>query len=267
MLVAFSAGCDSTFLLSAARHALPKENVLAVTAVSASLAALEKQAAAHLAKQLDVEHLFLHTDEMNNPAYASNPLNRCFFCKDELFEKLNPVAQSRKMKIADGLNLSDLADYRPGVQAAEKWGVAHPLKDAELTKRDIRALSRWRRLPTWKKAATPCLSSRIPYGTAVTETILRQIERAETVLLEENFSIVRVRHYGTQARIEVPLSDLPRLREPSLRARVTTRFKKIGYSDIFIDPQGFRSGNLNDAAKKIGSFSERAHAYEKIENK
>jgi len=249
VLVAFSAGCDSTFLLSAVRHTLPKENILAVTAVSASLAAREQHAAASLAEHLDVEHLFLQTEEINNPAYASNPSNRCFFCKDELFEKLTPLARARKMKIVDGLNLSDLADYRPGVQAAEKWRVQHPLRDAKLTKQDIRTLSRWRRLPTWKKPASPCLSSRIPYGTKVTERILRQIESAENILLEENFPVVRVRHYGTQARIEVPLADFPRLQEKSRWPRIMERFQKIGYPEVILDPRGFRSGRLNEGVE------------------
>jgi len=246
VLVAFSAGCDSTFLLSVARYALPRENILAVTAISASLAAHEKQAAACLAEQLDVEHLFLQTEEIKNPDYAANSPNRCFFCKDELFEKLTPVAQAREMKIVDGLNLSDLSEYRPGVRAAEKWGVQHPLKEARLTKWDIRVLSRWRQLPTWKKAASPCLSSRIPYGTRVTERILRQVERAENILLEENFDVVRVRHYGTQARIEVPLADLPRLQEKSLWAHISRRFQAIGYRELVLDPRGFRSGSLNE---------------------
>jgi uncharacterized protein len=245
LLIAFSAGCDSTFLLAAARRALPKENILAITAVSPSLAQEEKQAALQLAERLDAKHLLLTTDEMQNPQYTSNPSNRCFFCKNELFEKLAPWAKAYDMEMADGVNVTDLSDYRPGLKAAQAWHVQHPLQKAGLTKQEIRILSRWLKLPTWNKPASPCLSSRIPYGTPVTETVLRQIERAEKALHRENFSVVRVRHYGTQARIEVPLEEVPRLQERERWSRVERELKNAGYAEVIIDLRGFRSGNLN----------------------
>src|SRR6266700_2666511 len=195
VLVAFSGGCDSSFLLAAAVTALGRENVLAATAISASLPSREKEFTKELAARLNAPYLAVYTDELTNPSYAANPSNRCFFCKDELFEKFSPVAKENGMSVADGFNVSDRADFRPGYQASQKWGIAHPLDEAGLTKPNIRALSRWMGLPTWNKPASPCLSSRIPYGTAVTEKILRQIENAENAVRSEGFRVVRVRHY------------------------------------------------------------------------
>jgi len=257
VLVAFSGGCDSTFLMAAARRTLGRENVLAVTAVSASLPSRDKNSAARLAARLDIPYLFVATGEMANPSYVSNPVNRCFFCKDELFGKLAPLAESRRMVLADGFNLSDRADYRPGFQAAQKWNVAHPLEEAGLEKRDIRVLSRWMGLPTWNKPAGPCLSSRIPYGTPVSEEILRRVEAAESALQEEGFPVVRVRHYGDEARVEVPLRDLDRLREVLGEGRVASRLNALGYRTLLADPRGFKSGRLNE------SILPDAHAYEK----
>ncbi len=245
LLVAFSGGCDSTFLLAAARRTLGRENVLAVTAVSASLPMKEKAATLDLAQNLDVRYHAVPTDELKNPSYVSNPSNRCFFCKDELFEKLAPMAKENQMSIADGFNASDRTDYRPGFQASQKWGVIHPLDEAELTKREIRTLSRWMGLPTWKKPASPCLSSRIPYGTVVTEKILKQIEKAEEAVRSEGFFIVRVRHFGDEARIEVPRRDLPRLLAKERWAHIVRSVQACGYGEVIADPRGFESGRLN----------------------
>jgi len=251
LLIAFSGGCDSTFLLATARTTLGKENVLAVTAVSASLAAQEKESAQALAEGLDVPFLGLNTDELENPAYVANPSNRCFFCKDELFGKLAPLAAQHSMRLADGFNASDRSDFRPGFQASQKWHVIHPLNDADLTKHDIRVLSRWRGLATWRKPASPCLSSRIPYGTPVTNKILRQIEFSESLLHEEGFRIVRVRHFGNEARIEVPLKDLARLQEPDRWARIAERVRSVGYEQVVADIRGFKSGRLNEKAPSL----------------
>jgi uncharacterized protein len=246
VLVAFSGGCDSSFLLAAARHTLGRENLLAVTAVSASLPQKEIHSTRRLAAQLDVPHLAIETHELDNPAYTSNPSNRCFFCKEELFETLAPIATVNRMTTADGFNVSDRADYRPGFQASQKWHVIHPLDDANLTKHEIRVLSRWMGLPTWNKPASPCLSSRIPYGTPVTKRILKQIETAEDVIRSEGFSVVRMRHYGSEARIEVPLSEFPRLTETRRWQRVTQDVKACGYETVVADPRGFKSGRLNE---------------------
>ena len=247
VLVAFSGGCDSTLLSAAACRVLGKERVLVVTAVSVSLPNREKQATQELARRLDLQHRFVSTDEMQNPNYTANPANRCFFCKNELYSKLAPLARERGMWLVDGFNASDRSDFRPGFQASAPWEVRHPLDDAELTKADIRRLSRWLGLPTWNKPASPCLSSRIPYGTAVTARALHQVEDAEELLHEEGFDTVRVRHFSARARIEVPLKDVPRLQEPVSWARVVAGLKRIGFESVEVDPRGFQSGRLNEA--------------------
>jgi uncharacterized protein len=254
VLVAFSGGCDSTFLLAVARAVLRQESVLAVTAISASLPEKEKEVTRHLALMLDVRHHMIQTEEMMNPSYTSNPFNRCYFCKDELFDKLAPLALENKMIVADGFNRSDRSDYRPGFQAAQKWKVAHPLNEADLTKKDIRILSRWMGLPTWNKPASPCLSSRIPYGTPVTSDILKQIEKAEEAVRSEGFSVVRVRHYENEARIEVPLKDLVRLKKEPCWGNISRKILACGYQKVIADPRGFESGRLNRSD---------AHAYER----
>jgi len=260
VLVAFSGGCDSTFLLAAARRILGKKNVLAVTAMSASLPQSENEATRDLAARLDVAHRTLSTDELHNPSYVANPFNRCFFCKDELFEKLSPIAREKKMSMVDGFNASDRADVRPGYQASQKWNVAHPLDEANLTKRDIRVLSRWLGLPTWNKPASPCLSSRLPYGTPVTENILKQIEKAEEAVRSEGFSIVRVRHYGDEARIEVPRAELPKLTSAERWPRIVRNLEACGYAVVIADLRGFKSGRLNQPTEKI--FSQRTKSFD-----
>jgi len=253
VLVAFSGGADSTLVLAAARRTLGRDQVLAVTAISASLPEREKEATRALAIRLDVPYQAIETDELKNPSYASNPSNRCFFCKDELFAKLSPIAQAQRMSIVDGFNVSDRADYRPGYQASQNWNVFHPLDEADLTKKNIRVLSRWMGLPTWNKPASPCLSSRIPYGTSVTEKILKQIEKAEEVVRSEGFSVVRVRHYGAEARIEVPLRDLPRLETEERWRRIVKNIQACGYGSVMADPRGFESGRLNQPTENIFS--------------
>lgn len=249
-LIAFSGGADSTLLLEAANASAGQRPVLAVTAVSASLAAREKRDADALARRIGVPHLWLYTDELANPRYAANPSNRCFFCKDELFSRLAPLARERGLRIADGYNVSDRGDIRPGLDAARQWNVAHPLDDAGIDKSDIRVLSRWRKLPTWNKPASPCLSSRLPYGTTVTPERLLQVERAEDVLRAEGFRTVRVRYYGAEARIEVPLTDLTRLRDETRWGRVEKEIQSCGFEIVSVDPRGFLSGRLNTSSKK-----------------
>lgn len=246
VLIAFSGGCDSTFLMAAARRILGKCHVLAVTAMSASLAGREKRCAEELSHYCDVNHQWLETEEMSNPAYTDNPSNRCFYCKNELFGKLTPLAQQKGMTLLDGFNASDRSDYRPGFQAAADWGVKHLLDDSELTQKDIRILSRWLDLPTWNKPAAPCLSSRLPYGTRVTAEVLRKVEAAEEAVREEGFRIVRVRHYGEMARIEVPSHDLPRLAEGERWGRLVEKIQALGYGRVEADPRGFQSGRLNE---------------------
>lgn len=246
VLVAFSGGCDSAFLAAVARRVLGKQFVLAVTAVSASLPTHEKQSVQDFVNTFDIEHVFIATDELQNPKYAANPINRCFYCKTELFEKLAPLASQRNARLVDGFNASDRGDYRPGFQAAQIWRVQHPLYEANMEKRDIRILSRWLQLPTWNKPASPCLSSRIPYGTPVTPAALSQIDQAENVLRAEGFPVVRVRHFGSQARIEVPLSDIPRLQRAPGWDYVVKELTKMGYTHVSVESRGFKSGRLNE---------------------
>jgi len=249
VLIAFSGGCDSTLALHAAVHFLGRDRVIAVTAASASLAAEDRARAVRLAEMTGAAHRVVATDEMANPDYVANPSNRCFFCKDELFQKLFPIAAEKQWTVMDGFNLSDCDDYRPGTLAAKKWSVRHPLLEASLAKRDVRALSRWQRLPTWNIPASPCLSSRIPYGTAVTPRALRQIENAESMLRAKGFSIVRVRHFGDDAKIEVPKNKISDLAEELRQGNVISQFRALGFERIIIDSEGFRSGKLNDALK------------------
>lgn len=247
VLVAYSGGADSALVVYAARQAVGRGAVLAVTAVSPSLAERERRDAEALIAQLDVPHLFLETHELDNPSYRSNPSNRCFYCKDELFGRLAPLARDRAMVIADGFNLSDRQDIRPGRKAADAWKVIHPLEEAELSKRDIRVLSRWKKLSTWNKPASPCLSSRIPYGTSVTEQTLHQIDLAEAVVSAEGFRVLRVRHFGGEARIEVPQLEIPRLTEPERWERICRSLQVLGYEKITVEPKGFKSGRLNSS--------------------
>lgn len=246
VLVAFSGGCDSAFLAAAAQRVLGNERMLAITAVSESLSEFEKKSLRGFISQFRFPHRYITTQELKNPSYQSNPANRCFFCKDELFAALAPIARDHGMRVADGFNASDTSDYRPGASAAKRWGVAHPLAESFLNKEDIRALSRWMKLPTWNKPASPCLSSRVPYGTAITAEVLRRIERAEAALRSEGFFIARVRHYDSEARIEVPLHEIARLQEKKCWGKIFSAIRSAGYEKVSIDPRGFRSGRLNE---------------------
>ncbi len=253
VLVAFSGGADSTLVLAAARKIMRREDVLAVTAVSASLPLKERKATHALAALLGAEHLELETQELSNPSYASNPSNRCYFCKDELYGKLAPLASARGMVMVDGFNVSDRSDYRPGFQASQKWNVQHPLDDSALGKGDIRVLSRWLKLPTWNKPASPCLSSRIPYGTPVTVERLRMIEKAEEAVKSHGFSVVRVRHFETEAHVEVPLEDIPRLLQKNIWPDVEQKILSCGYEKVWADPRGFKSGRLNSPTENLAA--------------
>ncbi|MBI3291916.1 MAG: ATP-dependent sacrificial sulfur transferase LarE [Elusimicrobia bacterium] len=245
VLVAFSGGVDSTFLLAMALETLGRDAVLAVTGESASLASHERTDVVQLVTQLNAPHQFLSTEELENPSYVANPSNRCFFCKDELYGKLTELAVTQGMVIVDGLNASDLMEFGPGRQAAEKWGVRHPLAEAGLTKEDIRVLSRAQGLPTWGKPASPCLSSRIPYGRSIKVEELQQVEGGEQYLRALGFRNVRVRHYGDWARIEVDHSDVPRLLAEPIYPALLNEFRTLGFLRVVVDPAGFRSGNLN----------------------
>lgn len=250
LLVAFSAGVDSTFLLKAAHMALG-EGVVALTAQSPSAPPGDVEAALNFASTLGCRHIVLDSDELTNPAYAENPLNRCFFCKDELYRICRSEAGKLGIEtIADGTNLDDLQDHRPGLQAAAQWGVRHPLVEAELTKADIRRYSKVLNLATWDKPSSPCLSSRFPYGTPINLARLKQVGNCELFMKNLGFREFRVRYHGDLARIEVALSELERLVQPAIRERVVEKFKELGFRFVSLDLQGFRSGSLNPTLSK-----------------
>jgi len=246
VVVAFSAGVDSTFLLALAAETLGPENVLAAIGVSPSLANRELQEARQIARRLNVELVEVLTGEMDNPQYLSNPSYRCYFCKRDLFTRLTKLAQSRGFHaVLSGANADDAGDFRPGMKAGEELGVRNPLMEANLSKSDIRELSRRMGLPTWDKPAMACLASRVPYGEVISAERLSRIERAEQAIRDLGFRQVRVRDHQTVARIEVPAKDLPRLLE--LRDCVSSALKQLGYVYIAMDLQGFRSGSANEA--------------------
>ncbi len=246
--VAFSAGTDSAFVLKVAIDALGAANVVAVTGRSDSLATAEYEDAVQLAKELGAEHVVVDTEEFEDERYTSNPVNRCYYCKSTLYARMADVARSRGLRaMLSGANADDLDDWRPGLQAATEHEVIAPAAEAGLTKEDIRALSREMGLRTYDKPASPCLSSRIPYGHEVTPEKLRMVERAEA-FLKAQFGVreCRVRHYGDLARIEVPAEFVARVSLRENIAQITDEFRALGFASVEVDPRGFRSGSLND---------------------
>src|SRR4051795_1479342 len=212
VVVAFSAGVDSTVVLKVALDVLGREKVLAATGVSPSLARRELDSVKELAGLMDAPLELVGTDEVNDPNYAANPTNRCYHCKTELYTRLTGLAKERGFAaVVNGVNADDVGDWRPGIKAAQEWAVRAPLLEAGLTKADVRALAKELGLPNWAKPALACLSSRVPYGTPVTVGVLSQIERAEAFLYAAGFSNFRVRHHQKLARVEVSPADLPRL--------------------------------------------------------
>ena len=246
VIVAYSGGADSAFLAATAQRILGQSS-LAVTASSPSLAPSELRDAVTLAESLGLDHRVIETAEVERPDYSANTSSRCFFCKDELYTHLTRVASLEGFAfVANGSNVDDLGDFRPGLKAAEKFGVRSPLVETGLTKSEIRSLSKEMDLPTWDKPAQACLSSRIPYGTTVTVEALTRVAKAEEFLRDLGFRQLRVRHHDTIARIEVELEDLPRLVTGDLRDRISEYFKSIGYAYVTLDLAGFRSGSLNE---------------------
>ena len=247
VIVAYSGGVDSAYLADVC-HQVLGDRSLAVTAASASVAPDELAAAIDLAAARGWRHKVIATGEMEEPGYAENGPRRCFFCKTELYTQLGALAATMgNPTIANGTNADDLGDYRPGLEAAANYKVVSPLVQSGMAKDDIRALSRARGLPTWDKPAQPCLSSRIPYGTRVTVESLARIGRAERALKGLGFRELRVRHYGESARIEIARSEMAGLDSNGLTERVVEAVRSAGYTNVEIDPRGFRSGSLNAA--------------------
>ena len=243
--VAFSGGVDSTLLLALAAEALGGDNVLAVTGVSPSLPARERQACAELARSLGVEHVEIETAELDDPEYAANVPQRCFHCKSDLFRRLKALAAERGFAaVVCGANADDTGDFRPGLRAGDELGVPAPLLEAGLTKQDVRDVSRAMGLPTWDKPAMACLASRIPYHEPITAEKLARIERAEDALRDLGFAHCRVRTHGTVARIEVPPADVPRV--AARAAEVTAALKAAGYAYVALDLEGYRMGAMNE---------------------
>jgi uncharacterized protein len=249
--VAFSGGVDSTLLGWAAREALG-DRALLVTADSESYAEGELEEARRLAERIGLRHVVIETRELDNPEYAANPPNRCFFCKEELFAKLAPLARAEGLRhLVYGATVDDLGDHRPGMASARERGVRAPLIDAGLGKAEIRELSRALALPTWDKPAMACLSSRFPYGTRVTADKLRQVDRAEAALRGLGFRTFRVRHHGDIARVEIAREEMPRLWEDGRAEAVAEALEGIGFIHVTLDLRGFRSGSLNEALLRL----------------
>ena len=249
LIVAYSGGVDSAYLAFAATRALGPR-ALCITADSPSYPDRHRRLAIRIAGSFGLHHEIIQTDEMSRPEYRSNPANRCYYCKHELYTRLSAIARERGISaIADGSNADDRADYRPGRQAAREFAVISPLDAANLSKNEIRELSRMVGLPTWDEPASACLSSRIPYFSEVTEEKLRLIERAEGVLRELGFRVCRVRHHDSVARIEIGTDELPRALEPQMTATIDRELRALGYREVTIDPRGYRLGSLNDALR------------------
>jgi pyridinium-3,5-biscarboxylic acid mononucleotide sulfurtransferase len=245
--IGYSGGVDSAYLAAVAVDALGRDNVLAIIGRSASYPAAQWNAARAVAERIGLSVLELDTEELDDPRYAANPTNRCYFCKTELWSRLAPVAHARGIgELVDGTNADDLRDHRPGAQAAREHGVQSPLASLGFTKAEIRARSRARGLPTWDQPSSPCLSSRIPYGTAVTRDRLHTIEQAEAALRAIGVDgDLRVRHHGDLARVELAPEQLVYWLRPDAAERLRRAVMNAGYTRVALDLRGFRSGSLN----------------------
>jgi len=248
-VVAFSGGADSAYLAWEAARALG-DRVVCVTADSPSYPAHHRDLALDLVRRFGWRHVFIQTLEMERPEYRANPANRCYYCKQELFTRLAAFARGRGLAVVlDGSNADDRGDYRPGRQAARELGVRSPLDEAGLGKDEIRALSREAGLPTWEEPASACLSSRIPYGSEVTDEKLRVIEEAEQCLRALGFRVCRVRHHGEIARVEVPRDEMARVLEGDTAAVLVRGLKALGFKYVSLDLQGYRTGSLNEGLR------------------
>lgn len=249
VIVAFSGGVDSSFLLKVARDVL-KEKVLALTADSPTFPRSELREAKKLARKLKIKHLLIKSEEFQNPQFTKNFSNRCYFCKKELFSKLKKIARDLNYQyVIEGSNLDDQTDFRPGQKAASELKIRSPLKEAGLRKNEIRALSLKLGLENWAKPAQACLASRIPYGRKITPRRLKKIERAEEFLKKMGFGQVRVRDHGAVARIEILAKELPKILEEKKRKKILANFKKMAYPYVCLDLEGYRTGSQNEVLK------------------
>jgi len=249
LIVAYSGGVDSAYLAWAATRALGQD-ALCITADSPSYPERHRAMAISIARDFGLRHEVIRTRELDNPEYRANPANRCYYCKHELYTALSALARERGIAaIADGSNADDRGDYRPGRQAAREFGIASPLDDAGLSKDDIRALSRDAGLPTWDEPASACLSSRIPYFSEVTDEKLRAIEQAEDAIRSLGFRVLRVRHHGEVARIELGRDEMARALEPDIADAIDRAIRGLGFKYVTLDLKGYRLGSLNEGLK------------------
>lgn len=247
-IVAFSGGIDSTLVLFLARRFQGRQNVIGVISNSESLKNKDFKLAQTFCKEFDIPIRIIKTDELSDVRYSQNPVNRCFFCKDHLFQDLHKMLPDYPGHvILSGTNYDDLGDYRPGLDAAQKNGIESPLVDCKISKEEVRTIARHFNLPNWNKPASPCLSSRIPYNQVVTAEKLRQIEAAESILNGYGFEDVRVRHYTTYAKVEVLQADLEKL--ASQKGEIIREIMAIGFERVEIDPEGLVSGKMNRVLK------------------
>jgi len=244
--IAFSGGVDSTFLLRVAKEVLG-DKLIAVTATSSTYPERELKEAIKYSEDIGVTHIIISSEELDIEGFASNPKNRCYYCKKELYSKINNIASANGVDyVFDGSNLDDTGDYRPGIQAAKELDVVSPLKEAGLTKNDIRDLSKELGLPTWNKPSFACLSSRFPYGNKITLPKLNMVDKAEQFLLDMGITQVRVRHHGEIARIEVEPSEREKFFDIEVMNLIGNEFKKIGFTYVTLDVLGYRTGSMNE---------------------
>jgi uncharacterized protein len=250
VVVAFSGGADSAYLAYVASRELGAR-AIAVTGDSASYPAFQRELAERLTREFGIRHEVIFTEEFEDSNYTSNPANRCYYCKSELYTKLARLAVERGFAvICDGTNADDVGDYRPGRQDAREMGVRSPLLECDLTKSDIRELSRRAGLPTWDEPASACLSSRIPYGQVVTIEKLSMVDRDEAALKQMGFRQVRVRHHGEVARIEIAEPEMARALNKEMTARMSESLRRIGFEYVALDLEGYRTGSLNETIEK-----------------
>jgi uncharacterized protein len=251
IVVAFSGGVDSTFLLKVA-HDVLKNNVISVTARSSTYPEREYQEAVNFVEKLGVRHITIVSEELDIEGFSGNPINRCYFCKKELFTKISEIAAQHGIKyVADGSNTDDLGDYRPGMIALKELGIISPLREADLSKDDIRTLSKEMNLPTWNKQPFACLASRFPYGQEITKEKLNMVDMAEQYLMDIGFKQVRVRHYGDMARIEVSAGERGKFFNEKFMDSVHDKLKEIGFNYITLDLKGYRTGSMNEVIMKV----------------
>ena len=249
VLVAYSGGVDSSYVALVAAEELG-ERALCVTGESPSLAAHQREQAAEIARRFNFRHEIVRTEEVDDPRYSANPSNRCYFCKTELYSKLVPLALGRGIEfVADGSTTDDLGDYRPGRAAAREHGVRSPLVEVGMSKEEVRALSRRAGLPTWDAPASPCLSSRIAYGTTVTISRLREVETGEEIMRRMGFREFRVRHHDELVRIEVAPAELGRALRREVADELARAFRALGFRYVTLDLHGYRTGAMNEVLK------------------